>query len=208
MTKLKPILFSTPMISAILEGRKTQTRRVIKYNKKITDPKVGTSIFCDEGQFEVRGHHENGEYGASFFRVPIMKGEILWVRETWNKDCDEEGDYYRYKADDYDVDYKWKPSIHMPKEACRIFLKVAKVRIERLNEISGEDAVAEGVGGVFRSGARNMTSAQIDYKSWENKQVALFRSLWQSINGPGSWERNPFVWVYDFERVEKPEAWS
>lgn len=78
---MKPILFSTPMVRAILEGRKSQTRREVKYGKKITDPTVGFSIFTEKGEFEVRGVHENGEYGSSFFKVPIGKGDILWIKE-------------------------------------------------------------------------------------------------------------------------------
>lgn len=201
------------MITAILKGIKAQTRRVIKYKKTITDPNVGFSAFCPEGEFEVRGYHENGDYGSSFFKAPIMKGDILWVRETWeySDDLDEPYLYKQKYQDEYKPEYfdrmKWKPSIFMPKEACRIFLKVTNVRVERLDKISGEDAFVEGVGKPFRSGARNMASLQIDYNSWEDKQVTLFQSLWESINGAGSWEKNPFVWVCEFERIEKPEVW-
>jgi hypothetical protein len=198
MTKLKPILFSTPMVQAILEGRKTQTRRICKHQ---------FWSFSERLDFNENKIHLKVDKNVS---SPYQVGDILWVRETWNNwgnlhGCEPK---YVYKATDLrSCGHNWRPSIFMPKEACRIFLKAINVRVERLNEISGADVVAEGVGEPFRSGARNMTSAQIDYNSWEDKQVTLFQSLWESINGAGSWEKNPYVWVYEFERIEKPEVW-
>ena len=165
----KPILFSTPMVQAILRGEKTQTRREVKYWKKITNPKI--------------------------------VGDILWVRETWqhtkalNLHISDENHGYVYKADgepweDYE-NWKWKPSIFMPKDACRIFLKITKIRIERLEDITKEDAIAEGI------------------EKWENcnstggvhPAIASFRSLWTSINGFDNLNSNPWVFVYDFERT-------
>lgn len=211
--KLKPILFSTPMVQAILDGRKTQTRRKIKYNKKIEDPEIGFSVFTDDAVFEVRGIHENGEFGSSFFELPIREGDILWVRETFAKVLAEDlnGDTvygYTYKANDNIIDkiQKWRPSIFMPKEAARIFLEATNVRVERLQDISEEGAIAEGIKPTWI----NDDKAQCKYKNYINDgrgsldPVESFKSLWESINGKDSWERNPFVWVYELKQIEKP----
>lgn len=190
--KTKPILFSTPMVLAILQGRKTQTRRVIKYSKKIENPKIGFSIFTDVGEFEVRGVHENGQYGSSFFKMPYQTGDIMWVRETWRDNNGMPTGYrFEYKAtaleDGSPIDEPWKPSIFMPKEACRIFLKVTKVRIERLQDISNSDIVSEGAA---------------DFGCVTKK--LNWQLLWEKINGKDSWNENPYVFVYDFEICDKP----
>ena len=220
MKKIKPILFGTPMVKAILEGRKSQTRRVIKFKKKIEDPKIGFSAFSPEGKFSVRGKHENGDFGESFFRAPICKGDILWVRETHTvlepEHCEGMTDRFLYKAShhpmneewrkesiDYGYPYQWKPSIFMPKEACRIFLKVTNVRVERLQDISEDDIISEGI---------YIDEAEMPQKTKWTPELVMSRaikkewkSLWQSINGKESWKANPWVWVYEFKRVEKPE---
>lgn len=213
----RPILFSTPMVQAILDGRKTQTRREIKYKKNIKNPKIGFTAFTEKGSFSVRGVHENGQYGESFFKMPICKGDILWVRETFafapldlesKKNWPELSDYI-YKATTLNsTTLKWKPSIFMPKEACRIFLEVTNVRVERLQDISEEDAIVEGITeyayGYWHNyessfcGGRPKTS--VDYKN----PIESFKTLWQSINGKESWKANPWVWVYDFKKIERP----
>ena len=217
----KPILFSTPMVQAILRGEKTQTRRIVKYSKKITDPKIGFSAFTNNDQFEVRGVHENGQYGGSLFKMKYKVGDILWVRETWqhtkclNINTDDENYGYVYKADgqpwdDYE-EWTWKPSIFMPKEACRIFLKVTKIRIERLNDITEADAIAEGI---ERWTEERMKSKPTHYKvyfqnckpedlcSYTSCPIDSYETLWQKINGEKSWEENPYVFVYEFERTD------
>ena len=163
--KTKPILFNTNMVKAILNGTKTQTRRTVKFNKEIEDPKIGFSAFTGDSQFEVRGVHENGQYGGSLFNLPFTKNHIMWVRETVAEMYDYEdhpeiygnpkeewkmGYWYKTdgdlkKAPYFIVNNRWKPSIFMPKEACRLFLKISRVRIERLQDISEEDAKAEGI---------------------------------------------------------------
>lgn len=214
MKKYKPILFSTPMVQAILEGRKTQTRRIVKYPLKSKDAQV--SIGYDNTP-------------PIPYWSPIQIGDILWVREAWDyyetsEECIDENtiEYhiaFAYKAlntlpkindiqwakvseDKYwkaqeKIDYEenhnssgWKPSIHMPREAARIFLEVVSVRAERLQDISERDAFAEGA-------------------TWSDTlgkaSLKAFQSIWKDIHGEKSWEENPFVWVYEFKRIEKPK---
>lgn len=214
----KPILFSTPMVKAILDGSKTQTRRKIKYKKQIENPSVGFSAFTPEKHFSVRGKHTDGSFGESFFKVPIQKDDTLWVRETWHPTFDKYRSYF-FKADlseKWDAYIKWKPSIFMPKEACRIFLKVTNVRVERLHDISEEDAIAEGIECLWQDDTgeisvyRNYMATEKDFENdpWsgvaDSPQHSFF-TLWESINGKESLESNPWVWVYDFERTEKPD---
>lgn len=219
--KLRPILFSTPMVQAILEGRKTQTRRIIKGQpfNALSD------IICEVDDFR------KGHWGAKFkyygedryeitnmFKPLCQEGDTLWVRETWQH-SDDLNDPYLYKQkleeDDrpeYHKDLKWKPSIFMPKEACRIFLKVTDVRVERLHEITDAEAEKEGV----ETLSIRRLPLYRDYSVTPKKYSLFdpfrfisprpsFQSLWESINGLESWDDNPYVWVYEFERIEKPE---
>tara|TARA_R100001086_G_scaffold250033_1_gene192782 strand:- start:3845 stop:4471 length:627 start_codon:yes stop_codon:yes gene_type:complete len=192
----KPILFSTQMVRAILQGRKTQTRRIIKYNKQIENPVVGFSTFTGNGMYSVRGIHPDGNYGASFFILPILAGDSLWVRETWAtwQSLDQckpsnlrSGVAVEFKAGGTSLISveslvgrgKWRPSIFMPRHISRLELKVTLVRIERLQSISEADAKKEGV-----------------------DSVDSFKALWYSINGKESWNQDPWVFVYDFEIVD------
>lgn len=182
--KQRPILFSIPMVEAILEGRKTQTRRIAKLQP--FEGEYYMQIATDEFVYVSKNAY-SGPYQCPFGKV----GDILWVRETWGV-CSNLplGTGYIYKADDYPKymePCKWKPSIHMPKDACRIFLKITDVRVERLQDISDEDAKAEGV--------------KTEYGSYRHG----FIQLWKSINGEESWNANPWVWVIEFERIEKIE---
>jgi len=166
--KERPILFSGPMVRAILEGRKTQTRRIVK-PQPLRDR--GVMAFND-------GEHPQ-------MRCPYGKpGDRLWVRETW---CPDVEPYtFRYKADGDEPLERWRPSIHIPRWASRITLEVVSVRVERLQNISEDDALAEGITLVERG----------------TSPVDQFNKLWESINGPGSWEANPWVWVVEFKRIE------
>ncbi|MBD2492603.1 hypothetical protein [Aulosira sp. FACHB-615] len=173
-----PILFSTPMVLAILDKRKTQTRRVIK------------------PQPEMCGDH---------FREPLKQrwsaGDRLWVREAWDSVPDYDGGYYIYKADyskEDQLKVKWKPSIHMPKAACRIWLEVVGVRVERLQDIDEEGAIAEGCTGRDESIIRGSRGDTI-YCSI--KPYYQYKNLWESINGYGSWDLNPYVWVIEFKKL-------
>lgn len=185
------------MVKAIIEDRKTMTRRIVKYNKIIKDAECGFSPFTPDGHFTVRGIHENGEYGESFFKLKYQVGEILWVRETWqhtrilNLHPQNENYGIVYRADNGGWEencfgWTWKPSIFMPKEAARHFLKVVAVRIEKLHDITAEDIKAEGV-------SYTMDYYPILFESWQE--------LWIRINGQESWDSNPYVFVYKFEKV-------
>jgi hypothetical protein len=182
--KFHPILYQTEMVKAILEGKKTKTRRSVKMPPD-----------------RIWGH-SNRFYGESGreYKCPYGKvGDVLWVRETWQH-VDIENDYsgFVYKASgglDWEMsneDCKWKPSIFMPKSACRIFLEITDVKVERLQGISEADAIAEGI---------NLKNTSGDY---EHTPVQEFEKLWQKINGPESWESNPFVWVISFKQILKP----
>jgi hypothetical protein len=205
---MKPIIFNTEMVKAMLRGQKTQTRRLCKWNKKIENPVVGFTSFTGEGQFSVRGVHESGRYGESFFNLPYKKGDILYVRETscWVM-CNHASDLLEgmlsqivYKTDVHEdwmiyakekYGYKWTPSIHMPKDFARIFLKVKSVKIERLHDISANDVNSEGIGDPIETESEEL------FDLWEK--------LWISIYGERSFQSNPWVIVTTFERIENPE---
>lgn len=205
---IKPILFSGDMVNAILAGRKTQTRRRIK-------PQA------------VEHSHANGFWSEKKLSMaPYQVRDTLYVRETWRQS--PEGAYF-YRADMDDNESKWKPSIHMPKRAARLFLEVTSVRAERLRDITEKDAISEGCGtneeysyladslelpcpdcggceahiGVINGGATEVNCSTCD------SSKKRFRLLWDYLNekrGCG-WCKNPWVWVYTFKRVEKSEGW-
>lgn len=194
---IKPILFNSEMVRAILDGRKDATRKIVK--GFIPDDAVwGYTAFTPKGYISCRGTFADG-YGEKFFKLPCEPGDILYVRETWKKALNG---YYYYEAwqrnDIADVT-KWKPSIRMPKEAARIWLKVTGVRVERLQEITSEQICREGV--------------EVEYPhalNGEEKRYA-FSTLWNStikksdLDSYG-WDANPWVRVIEFERCEKPEG--
>jgi len=214
--KERPILFSGPMVRAILGGRKTQTRRVVK-----PQPARLTSLDDDtEGRFFWEwdylgsgGDYNDVRQGRKEFFCPYgQPGDRLWVRETWRVRGGQEYEYQRdrsqvmYRAthgeDGYPLgweSYDWRPSIHMPRWASRITLEITGVRVERLNEVSEADAMSEGVtaldgqfSGCYAAGpALSGTTAK-----------ECFRRLWAPINGPDSWEANPWVWVLEFRRID------
>lgn len=206
---IKPILFNkqigTEMVRAILDGRKDATRRIVK--GFIPDDAVwGYTAFTPKGYISCRGTFADG-YGEKFFKLPCESGDTLYVRETWcGLPVNEAGHMrghtiYYYKADG-ELRPKgwrgtWHPSIHMPKEAARIWLKVTDVRVERLQEITEVQAQAEGC----NSGLL----------TWACTARGQFEDLWNStvkksdIDRYG-WNANPYVWVIEFERCEKPET--
>lgn len=227
---IKPILFNTEMVRAILDGRKTCTRRICKDANEYTVPDMdfynadrrtyAVHNFADKEQMEQLSTAER--------TCPICPGDILYVRETWEHfDCcccegDEHGNCYQepqqnvlnksygcymYRAtDEIYGDARWHPSIHMPKEAARIWLKVTDVRVERLQEIT--------VDGCHREGINIETSAVTDGETLNrNHDFSLekFEILWDStvkksdIDRYG-WDANPYVWVISFERCEKPKG--
>lgn len=193
---IKPILFNTEMVRAILEGRKDATRRIVK--GFIPDDAVwGYTAFTPKGYISCRGTFADG-YGEKFFKLPCEPGDILYVRETWKKAPNGYYYYEDWQRNDIADVTKWKPSIHMPKEAARIFLKVTDVRVERLQEITIDGIRNEGLSSM----AVHAGDMEIAMEEW--------KSLWNStikkpdINHYG-WDANPWVWVIEFERCVKPK---
>lgn len=201
----RPILFSTPMVQAILDGRKTMTRRAIKLPFN-----VPTGFYPDRYNKGEQWTFWNNEGGSllPYFKCPYGQvGDVLWVRETWSPLVIGGGknfDSIAYKANgDEPSSIGWKPSIFMPKSACRLKLRITSIRVERLNEISEKDAKKEGVEIV------ELPPTGKWYKCYTGKfttgfssAISSFRSLWESINGKESWIENPWVWVIEFEVIK------
>lgn len=213
---VKPILFNTDMVRAILDGRKSCTRRIVK-GFIPNDAKWGYTAFTPKWCISCRDTFADG-YGEKFFKLPCEPGDILYVRETWNTYCEgclsknlenilgstcnhscgENGNGYYYKATDKNH-VKWHPSIHMPKEAARIWLKVTNVRVERLQEITPQ--------GAWKEGAR--CSCLHPVPDCAGNKTA-FVNIWNSTIKKSDldwygWSANPWVWVIEFERCEKPK---
>jgi len=182
----KPILFSTPMVKAILDGQKTQTRRTIP--EKIVDKYYEYDDWCRSVGSCGLPTERLWEKDVFTQKARWQIGDILWVRETFIKTLSiDDKIHYEYRADYSDImadEVVWRPSIFMPREACRIKLLVKNVRVERLNDITNEDAIAEGID-------MNNTACI--------EPMNAFAILWESINGKGSWANNPWVWVIEFE---------
>jgi hypothetical protein len=215
--EIKPILFNTEMVRAILDGRKTCTRRIVKDGIP-DDAMWGYKAFTPKGYISCRGVYADG-YGEGFYKLPYQPGDILYVRETWqylyeldgNEQVIEDTGKYYYAATDtipFDtyVDENgvkhdhapWRPSIHMPKEAARIWLKVTNVRVERLQDITADDIRSEGLSSI----AVHAGNMEIALKEW--------KKLWNSTIKKSDldrygWDANPWVWVIEFERCEKPQ---
>lgn len=217
----KPILFNTDMARGILDGRKTMTRRAIK-------PQPAAHLGCklglciagnkkDIGKFGF-GEHECGG-SIHFVRPPCNTGDILYIRETWARIKNADGSHlkYVYRATDtypfgvkgYIVKFKWRPSIHMPKAAARIWLRVTDVRVERLRDITPDGAIKEGIhfcecpDGYTWKGESSISNCYTD-------PIGAMQALWDTtIKKPDldcyGWDANPWVWVIKFERCEKPE---
>lgn len=212
---IKPILFNTEMVRAILDGRKTCTRRIVRFLPGENPQWTG---YIRDGLMLYNGRNE-----PCIIKAPYQPGDILYVRETWehfecwNCEGDERGNCpnepqksvldktcgcYMYRAtNEISGDAKWKPSIHMPKEAARIWLKVTDVRVERLQEITGQDVLKEGL--------NSHVHPQASY--FDGNQREMFEKLWNSTIKKSDldrygWDASPWVWVIEFERCEKPEG--
>ncbi len=187
---VKPILFNTEMVRGILDGRKTCTRRKIP---------VDIVYFCDIDHDGELLAYENsyGDFIAPERLCRYQPGDILYVRETWKKALNGYYYYEDWQRNDIADITKWKPSIHMPKEAARIWLKVKDVRVERLQDIDIDGIRNEGL----PSMAVHAGDMEIAFKEWE--------TLWNKIIKKSDldrygWDANPYVWVIEFERCEEP----
>lgn len=209
----RPILFSAPMIRAILAGKKTQTRRIVKAPKVASlhgRHSVPERHFFDRGFGDgpyVHWFYGGGDLGddAQSVRVwcPYGKvGDRLWVRETFAAPWGRDGDtYYRADGPDRHDDGSWKPSIHMPRWASRITLEITGVRAERLHAITKDDAIAEG-SPCWVCGNTVTRSGFSDCACYSGGDAVLsYETLWREINGAESWAANPLVWVVEFKRV-------
>lgn len=198
-----PILFNAPMVRAILARTKTQTRRIVKPQPHWLDAEHGK--LCSAGWAwrgpadvpRLRHFSETSSFANALreFCPYGQPGDRLWVRETWAAphNCDYlapreiDRDWrIHYAATEERGGLRWRPSIHMPRWASRITLEVTGVRVERLQDISEADARAEGI------------TPLANHPS----DVAAYRELWEQINGAGSWDANPWVWVVEFHRLD------
>lgn len=217
---MKPIIFSTEMVRAILEGRKTQTRRVVRPQppdgEAFYGPRLYYPVAIDKDG--MMGPADKPIFGISSegwgTKCPYQPGRVLWVRETWGKREVVAGEYH-YKADypahvlqglfSAKAGWRWSPPIYMPKKAARLFLRVTGVRAEYLEEITDSDARAEGIkdGGCLSCGNNEPCGCEEPMPS----PVDAFIRVWDSINAKRGygWNANPLVWVIEFERVDPSE---
>jgi hypothetical protein len=207
---IKPILFNTEMVRAILDGRKTCTRRMVRFLPGENPQWTG---YIRDGLMLYNGKNE-----PCIRKAPYQPGDTLYVRETWKK---APNGYYYYedwqRGDIADLT-KWKPSIHMPKEAARIWIKIMNVRVERLQEMKPVDVIKEGaysdcwdcLNTYGESGSQCCYGTE-EQCSQCDEVMMEWEKLWTStikksnLNRYG-WDANPWVWVIEFERCEKPEA--
>lgn len=230
MSRILPILFNTEMVKAILDGKKTETRRLVT-KKFIIQPDQEINQ-NGKGRFELYNVMPRcGIPQNIFFKPPYQPEDILYVRETWGWDpcwdcgldteknaCpyehgriynqkNREYGCYCYKASMDDGDTPsvgtWHPSIHMPKAAARIWLKVTDVRVERLQDIDGQEVLKEGI--------NSHVHPKADYFNMNQREA--FEELWNSTLKKADqdlygWDANPWVWVIEFERCDKPKEWG
>jgi hypothetical protein len=201
--KERPILFSAPMVRALLDGRKTMTRRVVK-----PQPPFDCSYAINGARTHALCYQTSKTLKNAVWVPPTPKstdhrlpcpygqpGDRLWVRETFALEPKSyAGDKVIYRADEKPTSGAWKPSIFMPRWASRITLEITGVRVERLQDITTADIDAEGVD--------NGHTNRMMGKRHEAMQSMAWEALWKSINGAESWQANPWVWVIEFRRIE------
>lgn len=208
--KERPILFSGPMVRAILDGRKTQTRRVIKPQPD----------FIRKSPFVPGGLEDDHGYGI---KIKYEPGDRLWVRETWAAISPDDSE--DHSIDDCTIEYRadtdnplpnnwpledkddpacgrWRPSIHLPRRFSRIALEITGVRVERVQDISEADALAEGIikatkdGNLYKYGLENWP-----WRDWHLNYFDAWNQLWESVHGPDAWQKNQWCWVVEFKRI-------
>ena len=214
---VKPIIFSGEMVRALLEGRKTQTRR---YAHAATERAPHNATWAPDGGFkrtrrvgQVWSLHSPYLIGSRLLhgtaRCPYKPGDLLWVRETWSHTGQgvwKIADVYQalggdivYRADEETGSIGYFPSIHMPRWASRLTLRVTNVRAERLQDISEDDARAEGV----HQYASSTNIKRPFNPDWKGSYMRGFQAVWDTLYGTEHWDANPWVWVYEFEVIRK-----
>lgn len=216
--KFIPMLFSTLMVEALLNGTKTETRRKVKFPKDYD----GKNVYPN-GTLGLKYTSSDFEDCVKRLDPKVNIGDIIWVRETFQitdfLHPTDENYGYIYKASENGKEWQnnsenwiWKPSLFMPKAACRIFLKCVSVHAERLQEIDEQSAAKEGievlyndddVPGYYLYGNHDFQDF-IGRKALTGLATESYMTLWQMIHGKNSWKENPYVWVYKFELIEKP----
>ena len=208
----RPILFSAPMVRALLAGRKTQTRRIIKPQPKLAPHHEPVRVESRGGGrwvWMVCTDRPAYQFATGDWTSRIQTGDRLWVREAWaplsalthnDPGVQALADKGFYRADSGTVEgeiSRWRPSIHMPRWASRITLHVTDVRVQRLQEISADDAIAEGI----EAGTEDYRLAEWWAAHKDNPppaEIGAYAMLWERINGKDSWEANPWVAAYTF----------
>jgi hypothetical protein len=218
--KERPILFSGPMVRAIIEGRKTQTRRIIKPKPEPFAPNYPSPSAEDFASVGKPWMPVGGVYQDRWKSPYGGPGDKLWVRETWGTITGEHSARWEkgtiaYRADhgvthggmEYDL-MRWKPSIHMPRRASRITLEITSVRVERLQDISEKDAIAEGCEETSMEHTEDcdnddcvLAGGPEDCCGYLVSAKLRYKHIWESINGPGSWDLNPWVWAIEFKKI-------
>ena len=221
---IKPILFNTEMVRAILDGRKSCTRRIVKPQQFVgmLPDKYKNGVpeeFLKEKKFMFKPYCDmtDIELINTAYKAPYQPGDILYVRETWKKAPNGYYYYEDWQKDDIADVTKWKPSIHMPKEAARIWLKVTDVRVKRLQEMKPVDVIKEGaypdcwdcLNTYEESGSQCCYGTEEQCSQCDGVMME-WEKLWNSTIKKSDldrygWDANPWVWVIEFERCEKPE---
>lgn len=206
---IKPILFNTEMVRAILDGRKTCTRRLVSSRQflgmlpdKCKNAAPDEFLKGKRMMFKPYCDMTDAELIMTAYKAPYQPGDILYVRETWYKGLEryiyraDYSDTEKFYRDGKEIEMKWHPSIHMPKEAARIWLKVTDVRVERLQEMWASDVPKEGIFFTKPTTADGMLQAFADLWNSTIKKSNLDRY---------GWDANPYVFVIEFIRIDKPE---
>lgn len=243
--KERPIIFNSSMVKAILEGRKTQTRLVMRRQPDAVERfKHAEETTDTDSQYAILRCYNNpkgfkrcnsGWFANATYKTPFTEfnvGDQFWVRETfcygrideWDAEhpddrrlyVDQDNAFIKHQQpipkqwcleNNVDIeDVVWKPSIHMPRIASRILLEITKIRIERLNQISSQDAVQEGLLKLPASGRYVVNQGDQYFGAASSNPCEVFKWLWESIYGPNLWEMNPWVWVIEFKVIQGGEA--
>ncbi|PHJ65032.1 hypothetical protein VF04_04415 [Nostoc linckia z7] len=225
--KERPLLFNGDMVCAILQGSKSETRRLrsLDYINKAPDNFFLEALILEKPKKDLVtvAKFKNLTTGE-LVDIPCpygQPGDLLWVRETWRQAPSDDAVCFAYKAD---MSYKcspsvpeleklvavngaWKPSIHMPKQAARIWLEILNIRVEKLWDINQISATREGVEKVFRDASYNQPAREL-YKDYHSgafvytRPRTSFQSLWESVNGANSWAIDPWIWVVEFKKCD------